>query len=108
MLNESSAFGTIWGPVEVAVLRRAVVLWLLIRVAISGLVVANEANPLSIHPKAALIIVSTVGVLSWIDTKRRNEDLLLANLGTSRRAVHALGFGPPLLLEVLIGTLSRI
>jgi hypothetical protein len=58
--------------------------WLLIRVVISALLVVNEANPLSIHPRSALIIIATVGFLSWIDTKRRNEDLLLANLGTSR------------------------
>jgi hypothetical protein len=107
MMSGLSAFRLVWGPVEVAVLRRAMALWLLIRVAVSGLLVANEANPLSVHPRAALIIVATVGFLSWIDTKRRNEDLLLANLGTSRYAVHGLGVGPALVFEILIGTLSR-
>jgi hypothetical protein len=101
-------FGFDWSPVEVAVLRRALVLWALIRVAVSGLSVASDAPPMAIDPKAVLIIVATVGVLSWIDTKRRNEDLLLANLGTSRWTIHALGTGPALSLEVLLGTLSRL
>jgi hypothetical protein len=52
MMGGLSAFRLVWGPVEVAVLRRAMVLWLLIRMAISGLVVANEADPLSINPRA--------------------------------------------------------
>jgi hypothetical protein len=98
-----------WGPIEVAVLRRALVLWVLIRVAVAGLLLlAKDGHPLSIDPRAALIIVATVGVLSWVDTKRRNEDVLLANLGTSRWTIHVVSVGPALMLEGLLGVVSRL
>jgi hypothetical protein len=85
------------------------VLWVLIRVAVTGLLLmTHEGHPLSIDPRATLLIIATVGVLSWVDTKRRNEDILLANLGTSRWAIHVFSVGPALMLEALLGALSRL
>jgi hypothetical protein len=71
-----------------AVLRRSLTVWIMIRVVVTALLVSAGAHPYWLHPKAVLIIIASVGYLSWSDTKRRNEHLLLANLGTPRWFIH--------------------
>jgi hypothetical protein len=107
-LTGSGGFSVPWGPVEMAVLRRALTLWLMIRLVVTAFLVPAGAHPFWLHPKAALIVIASVGYLSWLDTRRRNEHLLLANLGTPRWLIHGLGFAPVLILELGFGVLSRI
>jgi hypothetical protein len=95
-------------PIEMAVLRRSMGLWLVGRLALAVLLLLSDANPVVLHPKASLVFASVVGLLSWLDTRRRNEDLLLANLGTPRRAVYLFQFGPALGLEFLIAVIGRL
>jgi hypothetical protein len=97
-----------WGPIEAAVLRRSITLWLLIRVTIGVLLILGNADPLRLDARAVLLIVAAVGIVSWLDTNRRNESLLLDNLGTPRWMVHLLGLGPAAVLEMVLGILSRI
>jgi hypothetical protein len=87
---------------ETAILVRAAVLWVLIRAALAGVLMVMESPPLGLATRASVGLVLVVGALSWLDTRRRNEDLLLANLGVSRGTVHGLGLAPPLAGEVLL------
>lgn len=89
-------------------LRRSTLLWFLGRLTLAALLLIGEGNPVVLHPKASLLLVIAVGVLSSLDTRRRNEDLLLANLGTSRSTIYLLGFGPPLALEFLVAVIGRL
>ena len=85
---------------------RSAWLWLLGRLALAPLVLAAGGDPLVMNPRASLILIALVGTLSWLDTRGQNEDLLLANLGTSRSVIHTLGFGPPLALECLAAVIG--
>lgn len=96
-----------WGPVERAVLRRSITFWILVRGTLGMLLALGGADPLLLDVRAILLLIGVVGTISWLDTTRRNEDLLLANLGTPRWMVHLLGFGPVATLETLLGILSR-
>lgn len=87
---------------ETAIVVRAAVLWVLARGTAAGLLLLMESPPLGLHTRASVALVLVVGAVSWLDTRRRNEDLLLANLGVSRGAVHGLGLAPPLIGEVLL------
>lgn len=107
-MTGSGILSIAWGPIEMAVLRRALTLWLMLRLVVTALLVVLGAHPFWLHPKAALIIIASVGSLSWLDTKRRNEHLLLANLGTPRWFIHGLAFAPVVILELFFGILSRI
>jgi hypothetical protein len=91
---------------ELAIARRAAVLWLLSRIAASPLLAATGEHPVFVNPRSAMIVVAAVGALSWLDTRRRNEDLLLANLGTPRWVIHLAGLGPPAALEVLVAMIG--
>ena len=94
---------------EAAVAGRAALLWLLLRLTTAALLFAFAgANPVLLAPRASVIIATVAGYLSLLDTKRRNEDLLLANLGTSRVAVYTLCFGPPFAVELLTAIAGRL
>lgn len=95
-------------PIEIAVSTRSIGLWLVGRLVVAALLLVLDANPVVLHPKASLAFAGVVGLLSWFETRRRNEDLLLANLGTPRRAVYLLQFGPALGLEFLVAVLGRL
>lgn len=87
---------------EAAVARRALILWVLARLAVGiGRALLGDGTR-ALDPRASLLLVLVVGTLSWIDTRRRGEALLLANLGRSRMAIHLLGVGPALVLEGII------
>jgi hypothetical protein len=107
-LTGSGGLSVPWGPIEMAVLRRALTLWLMVRLVVTALLLSAGAHPYWLYPKAALIVISSVGYLSWLDTRRRNEHLLLANLGTPRWLIHGLRVAPVLILEIGLGVLSRI
>ncbi|CAN5868880.1 hypothetical protein BH23GEM9_BH23GEM9_29680 [soil metagenome] len=82
---------------ERAVAWRSASIWLLLRLVVAALLALLDSDPLSIDPRGVLILMVTVGVLGFVETKRRNEDVLLANLGTSRALILVLCFGPPLI-----------
>ena len=77
----------LWG-----VIRRSVGIWLLVRVAYAGLMVAmelfgllptDEGTALALHPlwAARAVLVALAAVLVWWDRRRSHELLLPANLG---------------------------
>lgn len=82
------------------------ILWILVRLTATFTMAGD--NPMVLPPKASLIVIAVAGFLSRLDTGRRNEDLLLANLGTSRAVVYLLCFGPALAFEFWIGVIGRL
>lgn len=95
-------------PIELGVLRRTLTLWFVGRLVMVALLLLARAHPIVMHPRAALLFALAVGTLSFLETRRRNEELLLANLGTSRWLVRLLQFGPALGLEFLIAVVGRV
>lgn len=83
-------------PFRALLLRRAALLWLLIRLTLlffGGLDYLHPALPTS---------VAVIGLTTWLtlmDAARRHETLLLANLGVDRAGLVSTGVLPPLLLE---------
>lgn len=97
------------GPIEWAVMRRALTLWFLLRITVGGLAAATgEGSAGILTPYGSLAVVALAGFLSRLDTRRRNEVLLLANLGTSASMTNLLSFGPPMVIEFTIAVLTRL
>lgn len=88
--------------IEIRILLRAMGLWMLGRAMLAGLHSLMGQPPLAQSPLSSLGLIGLVGLLVWIDTRRRNEDLLLANLGVPRWRLCLLGVAPPAGLEVLL------
>ena len=92
------------------VARRGAALWAGVRVLLmagTGAVLAPEGVPtfaelVWLGPRAALLAALLPAVLTVLETRRRNEHLLLANLGTGPGGVFALALAPALLAEVLL------
>jgi hypothetical protein len=65
-------------------------------------------HPLFLSPLAALVLVLIVGAVGWVYLRRRNQDLLFANLGYGRGYTLALLFGPITLSEALLAVVARL
>jgi hypothetical protein len=88
---------------------RAAWLWLLLRAALALIRLAAKAPPLE-EPstKQAVIVIAVVGALSWLEIRRRNSDLFLANLGVAPLRLFLYGCIPPFLLEVVLRMLVAV
>ncbi|MGQ0560868.1 MAG: hypothetical protein ACT443_03225 [Gemmatimonadota bacterium] len=65
-------------------------------------------NPAVIHPKTSIVVVLITGFLAHLDTRRQNEDILLANLGARRSVIVGLMVGPATVFEIVTGVVSRL
>lgn len=99
-------------PFVSVLLRRGALLWLGVRALMTlvALLGSLHAEPpplreLLLLPPLAVVPV-TLGV-EWLDLRRRNEDLLLANLGVGPARLLPLLLLPPLLLEAAVTALVR-
>jgi hypothetical protein len=90
------------GVMEQSLIRRSGSLWLLIRVVIAPFVMATGEHPVFLGPPAAMLVIAVCVSLCWIETRRRFEDLMLANLGTSPWTIIFLVAVPPVLLELAL------
>lgn len=102
-MNESAS---ILGRFERLLVRRTLGLWLVIRAAVAPFAAASGGSPFFIAPSAALMVLGVSVALCWIVTRRRFEDLLLANLGTAPWAIGLLMVVPSLTLEAAIALLG--
>jgi hypothetical protein len=93
-------------PFRLVLLRRAAVLWLVIRL---GIVVVGTLAQVPIRelvfptPGAAGFLVLLTAWLTMFDARRRGEALFLADLGVPPRALLAAALLPPLLSEAAMG-----
>lgn len=100
------------GVLERSLILRSCSLWLLIRLlfgiallllrASAPLAAGGGGHPLFLPPFAAVLVVVVTATLSWLVTRRRFEDLMLANLGTPPWVAASLVSLPPLVLEVVM------
>jgi hypothetical protein len=81
---------------------RSASLWLLIRVVIAPFAMATGEHPVFLSPSAALIVFAVCVSLCWIETRRKFEGQMLANLGTSPLAIAFFVVVPPAVLEYAV------
>ena len=95
-----------------AILLRAVVIWLGLKIVVTGLSIAVqgpvdhpylEALHLTLWPM--FLLVALVAWLSIHDMRRRHEILFLANLGVDMWALIGLVALPALAFEIVLGAL---
>lgn len=94
-------------PFGPALLVRAGVLWMLLRVILLQMLPALEAEPLPVSVFAASSIVFATIVLGALDVTRRAEWVPLANLGFGRAATLVPLAGAPVVLELLLFAIVR-
>ena len=88
------------GDVERRIALRAALLWLGVRTTVTVFTVLAGVTPWGIHTKSAVLTTALVGVLTTIDSRRNNEDIFLANLGTPRMFTPIIGGAVSLVLEI--------
>lgn len=84
-------------PFRALLLRRAALLWLLIRLT---LLFFGGLDYLRLAPPASVAVVGLATWLTLMDAARRHEIVLLANLGVDRAGFLSVSALPPLLLEL--------
>jgi hypothetical protein len=92
--------------IEYGVAGRTAALWLTIRVALAPLFALTGGHPVMVSRQASVLVIGLVALLSMIEVRRRIEDVLLANLGTSRVSIWLLTLMPSLLLETAVGLIE--
>lgn len=90
------------GLVVRAYLFRGVLLWIAARAAITVALMLAGEDPIRISGFTGVGIVLLVVVLGWIETRRRREGALLANLGVSPLLPSVCFAAPALLAELLL------
>lgn len=85
-----------------AYLLRGALLWIVARAAITGALVLAEGDALKLSTTALVEVVLLIVALGWIETRRRREGALLANLGVSPLVLSAFFAGPALLGEFVL------
>lgn len=92
-----------------ALLRRGLVLWLLVRamLVVVGLGGGGTTAIAGLSPLATIALIVTVGALGVLESRRLNEHRFFANLGVSPLTTGLLGVLPALLSEILVALLTR-
>lgn len=85
-----------------AYLFRGALLWIVARAAITGALVLAGSDALRLSPIVLAEIVLLIVALGWIETRRRRENVLLANLGVSPILLTFLFAGPAVLGEFVL------
>jgi hypothetical protein len=87
-----------------ALLRRAVFLWLGVRllVALAGGGGVGGRGLVPLAPRGAGLVVLLVGFLGLLEARRRNEHVLLANFGVPQGRLAGLSVLPALIAETMV------
>jgi hypothetical protein len=85
-----------------AYLSRGARLWLIIRVALSGVFLLAGTNPIQLSAGAAIEIIVLSVVVSFLETRRCRERAFLANLGIGPLMLVALFAGPAMIGELAL------
>lgn len=85
-----------------AYLFRGALLWIVARAAITGALVLADGDALKLSTTALGEVVLLIVALGWIETRRRRESVLLANLGVSPILLSVFFAGPALLGESVL------
>jgi hypothetical protein len=85
-----------------AYLFRGVLLWIVARATIAGALLLAGGDALKLSTTALVEVVLLIVALGWIETRRRREGVLLANLGVSPLMLSVFFAGPALLGEFVL------
>jgi len=77
-------------------------IWIVARAALALTLVLAGGDPLKLSTTALAEVVVLVVALGWIETRRRREGVLLANLGVSPYLLSGLFAVPGLLGEIVL------
>lgn len=90
---------------------RAVRLWIVVRVMVVGLAAiapgGDEVALLHWHVPGAVGSITVCALLGFIDTRRRKERALLANLGIADRELVLIFLVPAIVGELLLAAVLR-
>ena len=85
-----------------AYLFRGALLWIVARAAITGALVLAGGDALRLSTTALVGVVLLIVALGWIETRRRREGALLANLGVSPYVLSVFFAAPALFGEFVL------
>ena len=85
-----------------AYLFRGASIWIVARAAIAVVLVLADGDPLRLSTTALVAVLVLVVALGWIETRRRREGVLLANLGVSPYLLSGLFAVPGVLGEIVL------
>lgn len=97
-----------FGALERSLIVRSCIIWLFVRVLVAPAAAKTAGHPLFLAPSAAAIVIATTAAVAWLMTRRRFEDLMLANLGTPLWIVACLLALPPLVIEIVIAQAGAV
>lgn len=93
---------------QLRIARRAAGIWFVIRTTSAFFNTLAGLPPLTLSVRGGVILTAVVWALSRLEFRRRNEDLLLANLGVAPARLHLGVTLVPLLLEAALRTLISL
>ena len=99
MATISKAFG----DVERRIALRTLYFWFLVHLVFALFLLIFGQQPFVLGPAASLILVGIVFVISVLAAKGNNEDIFLANLGSSTSLFYFLCLAPGAVLELVLG-----
>lgn len=83
-------------------LLRGLFLWIVTRVAITGVILLAGGNAIEFSTAASVEVVILIVALGWVETLRLRERALLGNLGVSPLVLSSFFAGPALLGELAL------
>jgi hypothetical protein len=96
---------------RLALLKRQIFLWLIVRaIQVPVLLLAGPPGDsiwarLSVPQPAVVLVAAALGV---IELRRRHEQILMGNLGITRMQVAAILIVPSLIIETVVALLGRL
>jgi hypothetical protein len=92
------------GSVERRVALRTLYFWLLIHLVFALFMsLLGQHQVFILEPAASIILVAVVSLLSLLTARGNNEDVFLANLGSSTTTLYFLCSAPAAVLELAVG-----
>ena len=91
-----------------AFMRRGVRLWIIARLAISGLVILAGDDPFSLPFAMMAVFILVCALLGHVEKHRNHERELLGNFGIKRRVFGLFFLGPALAGELLVRGLASL
>lgn len=90
-------------------LTRGATIWLAARIAVAAFIAMLHEGPVIRFSIAGSVwLAGIAGLLSWLDLRRRQEHLLLGNLGVGATAVFAWSALPAALLECTVAVAAHV
>lgn len=85
-----------------AYLRRGATMWLMMRLCVSAVLLFGREDPLHVAPSTVLMLIAATAGLTLIDMRRRNERMLIGNLGYRPSVLSAIAVVPAAAGEIAL------